>query len=292
MTDQNLMPGMLKQRELDALYQGHQIPESVRFWLPYHDEVPQVAYVGCIAMYAHNVTFSLNFPLPRLITNWFRRWETVLSQVHPMTWRRLIGLVVLFARQGFPHPRFEEIKELFVWKATPGGVRGRSSRWYYLQTRAPSRGSLSDKFLQRLDDGKKILKAGCKIKLLTLKAELAWARLRGNLQGESDTKQRDAPQPRPRTEKGVPSQPPQRTEQRRSPQVTEPRTEVQEPAEPEEDMDILYRLNWIKKTTEKASEKTIGKTPRASLDPAGQEKGRPPLRSAHTEKKKGVQGWR
>ncbi|KAL6563224.1 hypothetical protein OROHE_005811 [Orobanche hederae] len=116
----------IAEEQLAAWRQQFNFPMGVRMFMPYPEERPHLAPLGCTVVYYRSLMVGLRFPLPLVLTRFLRRWGLPVAQVHPNAWARLIGLFILFNQQGWPEPSFEEFNSLFLWRSVRRAVKERS----------------------------------------------------------------------------------------------------------------------------------------------------------------------
>ncbi|CAA0811093.1 Unknown protein, partial [Striga hermonthica] len=92
------------------------VPPSIRLFAPYPGERITCPPSGCVGVFAKSLRSGLRFPLPRIITEYLRDWGLALCQIAPNTWKRVIGLLVLFAEKGWDLSSANEMMSMFTFR--------------------------------------------------------------------------------------------------------------------------------------------------------------------------------
>ncbi|CAA0825700.1 Unknown protein, partial [Striga hermonthica] len=98
------------------LRNDERVSPSVRLFSPYPVERIICPPPGCVSVFAESLRSGLKFPLPRIITEYLRDWGLALCQIAPNTWKRVIGLLVLFAEKGWDLPSVKEMRSMFTFR--------------------------------------------------------------------------------------------------------------------------------------------------------------------------------
>lgn len=109
------------------------IPTSVHMIVPRPEERADRPPAGCTAVWHRTLYGGVRFPLPEIVSACLRRWELPLGQVHPNSWARLIGLLVLLHQAIGYRATWSDINSMYIMRATSG-----SSGWFYLTAREGS----------------------------------------------------------------------------------------------------------------------------------------------------------